>query len=202
MEIYKTHIFDDNDDDNEDILFSQRNSLSNKSINQQQQVSSNSYTSLISLLEKCDNGNNNTNSENGENVEDCEKKNKVNLLLPADHQGDIIDNMETKLFRKYSKKYKNKYLKQNNKKKTSRLFSTQQQKAISGSTYNYYIKASGGYWLFTLMVTLFALQTMTTTFSSWWLSYWLNQGDGFKVRYFSCLILNFFSLFLISEQFC
>ncbi|OTF74905.1 ABC transporter sub-family C-like protein, partial [Euroglyphus maynei] len=52
------------------------------------------------------------------------------------------------------------------------------KRTVSWSVYRNYIRASGGWCWFLVMITIFILQTATSTFSSWWLSYWLNQGSG------------------------
>ncbi|KAH9515970.1 Multidrug resistance-associated protein 5, partial [Dermatophagoides farinae] len=52
------------------------------------------------------------------------------------------------------------------------------KKTVSWSVYKNYVRASGGWCWFLVMVTIFIIQTATSTFSSWWLSYWLNQGSG------------------------
>ncbi|XP_027219261.2 ATP-binding cassette sub-family C member 5 isoform X6 [Penaeus vannamei] len=46
------------------------------------------------------------------------------------------------------------------------------------STYNWYIKAAGGYIISTLVILTFAANVGSTAFSSWWLSMWLSAGSG------------------------
>lgn len=121
-----------------------------------------SYTSLISLLEKCDQNN--------------------NQEFDADRDGTENDDEytcdpESKLFRKYSQKYKKKFA-SNQKTAGGLSCKVSQKRSISRQTYADYIRASGGWPAFTLMVGLFAAQTTTSTFASWWLSYWLNKGSG------------------------
>ncbi|KAK8748457.1 hypothetical protein OTU49_016157, partial [Cherax quadricarinatus] len=49
---------------------------------------------------------------------------------------------------------------------------------IATSTYQYYIKAAGGYVIITLVILTFILNVGSTAFSSWWLSLWLSAGSG------------------------
>ncbi|XP_042864040.1 multidrug resistance-associated protein 5-like isoform X6 [Penaeus japonicus] len=49
---------------------------------------------------------------------------------------------------------------------------------IPMSTYNWYIKAAGGYIISTLVILTFAANVGSTAFSSWWLSMWLSAGSG------------------------
>ncbi|XP_015275296.1 PREDICTED: multidrug resistance-associated protein 9-like, partial [Gekko japonicus] len=53
-----------------------------------------------------------------------------------------------------------------------------QEGSVSWKTYHTYIKASGGFILSFFMVLLFALMIGCSAFSSWWLSFWLEQGSG------------------------
>ncbi|XP_061101234.1 ATP-binding cassette sub-family C member 12-like [Conger conger] len=57
-----------------------------------------------------------------------------------------------------------------------------QESSLEGSvtwrTYHQYCKAAGGYILALLISFIFILHVGTTAFSSWWLSYWFEQGSG------------------------
>ncbi|XP_051918403.1 ATP-binding cassette sub-family C member 12 isoform X2 [Hippocampus zosterae] len=50
--------------------------------------------------------------------------------------------------------------------------------AVSWSIYRHYIKAAGGYIITFLMILNFVLMISSTAFCNWWLSYWLDQGNG------------------------
>ncbi|XP_067853674.1 ATP-binding cassette sub-family C member 12 [Heptranchias perlo] len=50
--------------------------------------------------------------------------------------------------------------------------------SVQGRTYHHYIKAGGGYVLFLFVLFLFLLMIGCTTFSGWWLSYWIAVGPG------------------------
>ncbi|KAK2913918.1 hypothetical protein Q8A67_002317 [Cirrhinus molitorella] len=50
--------------------------------------------------------------------------------------------------------------------------------SVTWRTYHQYCKAAGGYILLFFVILLFILLVGSTVFSSWWLSYWLNQGSG------------------------
>ncbi|KAM3828790.1 ATP-binding cassette sub-family C member 12-like [Vipera latastei] len=49
---------------------------------------------------------------------------------------------------------------------------------IRWETYHMYIKASGGFLLWFVIILLFVLMIASSVFSNWWLSFWLNQGSG------------------------
>ncbi|XP_041124429.1 ATP-binding cassette sub-family C member 12-like isoform X2 [Polyodon spathula] len=57
-----------------------------------------------------------------------------------------------------------------------------QERGVGGSvawkTYHHYINASGGYILAVLVSLVFFLMVGSTSFSSWWLGHWLEQGSG------------------------
>ncbi|XP_063314810.1 MIT domain-containing protein 1 isoform X2 [Pelobates fuscus] len=50
--------------------------------------------------------------------------------------------------------------------------------SVPWSIYRVYIKAAGGSILFTANAVLFILTTGSLAFCNWWLSYWINQGNG------------------------
>ncbi|XP_051884033.1 ATP-binding cassette sub-family C member 12 isoform X2 [Pristis pectinata] len=50
--------------------------------------------------------------------------------------------------------------------------------SVPGKTYHQYIMAGGGYVLFLFVFFLFILMFSCTTFSGWWLSYWISEGSG------------------------
>uniref|UniRef100_UPI00398EC4DA ATP-binding cassette sub-family C member 12 n=1 Tax=Pristiophorus japonicus TaxID=55135 RepID=UPI00398EC4DA len=50
--------------------------------------------------------------------------------------------------------------------------------SVPGRTYHHYIMAGGGYVFFLFVLFLFTLMISCTTFSGWWLSYWISQGSG------------------------
>uniref|UniRef100_A0A672PR58 ATP binding cassette subfamily C member 12 n=1 Tax=Sinocyclocheilus grahami TaxID=75366 RepID=A0A672PR58_SINGR len=50
--------------------------------------------------------------------------------------------------------------------------------AVTWRTYHEYCKAAGGYILLFIVILFFILLVGSTVFSSWWLSYWLDQGSG------------------------
>uniref|UniRef100_A0A8C1JB33 ATP-binding cassette, sub-family C (CFTR/MRP), member 12 n=1 Tax=Cyprinus carpio TaxID=7962 RepID=A0A8C1JB33_CYPCA len=50
--------------------------------------------------------------------------------------------------------------------------------SVTWRTYHQYCKAAGGYILLLFVILLFTLLVGSTAFSSWWLSYWLEQGSG------------------------
>ncbi|KAM8977449.1 ATP-binding cassette sub-family C member 5-like [Pelodytes ibericus] len=50
--------------------------------------------------------------------------------------------------------------------------------SVLWSVYGVYIKAAGGLILFTANALLFVLTTGSVVFCNWWLSYWINQGNG------------------------
>lgn len=50
--------------------------------------------------------------------------------------------------------------------------------SISWSVYKKYIESSGGWLMFSFLITVFFIQMPTCTFSNFWLSYWLKQGSG------------------------
>ncbi|XP_026531750.1 multidrug resistance-associated protein 9-like [Notechis scutatus] len=49
---------------------------------------------------------------------------------------------------------------------------------IKWEIYHTYIKASGGFLLWFVIILLFVLMIGSSAFSNWWLSFWLNQGSG------------------------
>uniref|UniRef100_A0A670YTR6 ATP binding cassette subfamily C member 12 n=1 Tax=Pseudonaja textilis TaxID=8673 RepID=A0A670YTR6_PSETE len=49
---------------------------------------------------------------------------------------------------------------------------------IKWEIYHAYIKASGGFLLWFVIILLFVLMIGSSAFSNWWLSFWLNQGSG------------------------
>lgn len=53
-----------------------------------------------------------------------------------------------------------------------------QEGSVSWSTYHYYMKAAGGYFLSFTVLFLFILMIASMNFSNWWLSYWIDQGSG------------------------
>ncbi|XP_071390668.1 ATP-binding cassette sub-family C member 12 [Centroberyx affinis] len=50
--------------------------------------------------------------------------------------------------------------------------------AVNWRTYKYYCQAAGGYIVTFLTIMVIILLVGTTAFSNWWLSYWLEQGNG------------------------
>uniref|UniRef100_A0A673KPM6 ATP-binding cassette sub-family C member 5 n=1 Tax=Sinocyclocheilus rhinocerous TaxID=307959 RepID=A0A673KPM6_9TELE len=50
--------------------------------------------------------------------------------------------------------------------------------SVTWKTYHEYCKAAGGYILLFIVILFFILLVGSTVFSSWWLSYWLEQGSG------------------------
>ncbi|XP_054569765.1 LOW QUALITY PROTEIN: ATP-binding cassette sub-family C member 5-like [Eptesicus fuscus] len=52
------------------------------------------------------------------------------------------------------------------------------QGSVPWSVYGVYIKAAGGPLAFLFIISLFMLNVGSTTFSNWWLSYWINEGSG------------------------
>ncbi|KAJ1083483.1 hypothetical protein NDU88_003642 [Pleurodeles waltl] len=50
--------------------------------------------------------------------------------------------------------------------------------SVSMQTYQYYIKAAGGYIVTIITTLLFVLMIGVSAFSNWWLSYWIGQGAG------------------------
>lgn len=95
----------------------------------------------------------------------------VSLMANCEARGNDLESGGLGDDLKY-RKYLQKYL------RSSKSNQSVNIKSISASTYYDFIRASGGWWLFLVMVTIFALQTTTSTFANWWLSYWLNQGSG------------------------
>ncbi|KAM3625375.1 uncharacterized protein V6R79_011146 [Siganus canaliculatus] len=55
---------------------------------------------------------------------------------------------------------------------------TTSEGAVSIKIYLKYCKAAGGYFICFLTILNFVLMIGSTAFSNWWLSYWLNQGNG------------------------
>ncbi|XP_076855657.1 ATP-binding cassette sub-family C member 12 isoform X2 [Brachyhypopomus gauderio] len=55
---------------------------------------------------------------------------------------------------------------------------TSQEGSVTFRTYHHYCLAAGGYLLLFVVVLIFILLVGSTAFSSWWLSYWLEQGSG------------------------
>uniref|UniRef100_A0ABM5ETW9 ATP-binding cassette sub-family C member 12-like isoform X1 n=1 Tax=Pogona vitticeps TaxID=103695 RepID=A0ABM5ETW9_9SAUR len=53
-----------------------------------------------------------------------------------------------------------------------------QEGSVSWKTYYTYIRASGGFILWSFILLLFMLMIGCSAFSNWWLSYWLEQGSG------------------------
>ncbi|XP_067906009.1 ATP-binding cassette sub-family C member 12 [Heterodontus francisci] len=53
-----------------------------------------------------------------------------------------------------------------------------QSGSVSGKTYHYYIMAGRGYVFFLFVLFMFIFIIGCTTFSAWWLSYWIQQGSG------------------------
>uniref|UniRef100_A0A8C4Y8S2 ATP-binding cassette sub-family C member 5 n=1 Tax=Gopherus evgoodei TaxID=1825980 RepID=A0A8C4Y8S2_9SAUR len=53
-----------------------------------------------------------------------------------------------------------------------------QEGSVTWKTYHAYIKASGGFIMSSFVVLLFILMIGCSTFSNWWLSFWLEQGSG------------------------
>uniref|UniRef100_A0A8C1VKV3 ATP-binding cassette, sub-family C (CFTR/MRP), member 12 n=1 Tax=Cyprinus carpio TaxID=7962 RepID=A0A8C1VKV3_CYPCA len=50
--------------------------------------------------------------------------------------------------------------------------------SVTWRTYHEYCKAAGGYILLFIVILFFILLVGSTVFSSWWLSFWLEQGSG------------------------
>ncbi|KAJ1118458.1 hypothetical protein NDU88_006649, partial [Pleurodeles waltl] len=50
--------------------------------------------------------------------------------------------------------------------------------SVPWSVFGVYIMASGGAIIFLVNMLVFILNTGSITFSNWWLSYWIKQGDG------------------------
>uniref|UniRef100_A0A673KPL3 Multidrug resistance-associated protein 9-like n=1 Tax=Sinocyclocheilus rhinocerous TaxID=307959 RepID=A0A673KPL3_9TELE len=55
--------------------------------------------------------------------------------------------------------------------------------SVTWKTYHEYCKAAGGYILLFIVILFFILLVGSTVFSSWWLSYWLEQGSGVNTPY-------------------
>ncbi|XP_026888207.2 multidrug resistance-associated protein 9 [Electrophorus electricus] len=55
---------------------------------------------------------------------------------------------------------------------------TTQEGSVTFRTYHQYCLAAGGYILLLLVIMIFILLVGSTAFSSWWLSFWLQQGSG------------------------
>ncbi|XP_023646215.1 ATP-binding cassette sub-family C member 12 isoform X1 [Paramormyrops kingsleyae] len=53
-----------------------------------------------------------------------------------------------------------------------------QEGSVTWRTYHQYCTAAGGYIIVLITFIIFLLLVGTTAFSSWWLSYWLEQGSG------------------------
>uniref|UniRef100_A0A4W4FNM2 ATP-binding cassette, sub-family C (CFTR/MRP), member 12 n=1 Tax=Electrophorus electricus TaxID=8005 RepID=A0A4W4FNM2_ELEEL len=53
-----------------------------------------------------------------------------------------------------------------------------QEGSVTFRTYHQYCLAAGGYILLLLVIMIFILLVGSTAFSSWWLSFWLQQGSG------------------------
>ncbi|CAH1784335.1 unnamed protein product [Owenia fusiformis] len=49
---------------------------------------------------------------------------------------------------------------------------------VSWSAYRLYINKAGGICLAIILIMIFLLHSCNLVFTSWWLSYWINQGDG------------------------
>ncbi|KAM3877094.1 ATP-binding cassette sub-family C member 12 [Diretmus argenteus] len=49
---------------------------------------------------------------------------------------------------------------------------------VTWRTYHQYCQAAGGYFITFLIIMITTLLVGTTAFSSWWLSYWLDKGNG------------------------
>lgn len=187
--------FDKEDDDEEDeedeednVLFKSNGTLPPPPLKSAgAKDSTASYTSLISLLEKCDQNSAAHQMPNSHgDSEDFEEDDEEGE--GGESRGRALDDPEGRLFRKYSAKYRQKFSSSSEKKKAvngngntssqNNSKTVSKQVAISSQTYTDYIRASGGWPAFALMLALFAAQTATATFASWWLSYWLNQGGG------------------------
>lgn len=52
------------------------------------------------------------------------------------------------------------------------------QGSVPWSVYGVYIRAAGGPLVFLVILSLFMLNVGSTSFSTWWLSYWIKQGSG------------------------
>uniref|UniRef100_H3AXD2 ATP-binding cassette sub-family C member 5 n=1 Tax=Latimeria chalumnae TaxID=7897 RepID=H3AXD2_LATCH len=50
--------------------------------------------------------------------------------------------------------------------------------SVTCKTYHHYVKAAGGYLMSAFVLLLFTLMIGCSTFSIWWLSYWIEQGHG------------------------
>ncbi|KAM9366664.1 ATP-binding cassette sub-family C member 12 [Symphorus nematophorus] len=55
---------------------------------------------------------------------------------------------------------------------------TSEEGAVSWRVYHRYCKAVGGYFLTFLTIMIVVLMIGSTAFSNWWLSFWLEQGNG------------------------
>lgn len=147
-------LLDASNQDSDDELFDYENSnIFSKNSSKPPKITrtntrNDSYASLVSLMAHFD-----------------------NTLQESDEFIDVENNLTEKKYQKYLKRY----LKPN---KSNKAFNANATNAISMSTYYDYVKASGGWGLFSVMILVFALQTATSTFSNWWLSFWLNQGGG------------------------
>ena len=52
------------------------------------------------------------------------------------------------------------------------------QGQVTSKTYWDYVKAAGGVFVSSIVIIMFILNIGVQTASSWWLSYWLDQGGG------------------------
>ncbi|XP_027203988.2 ATP-binding cassette sub-family C member 12-like isoform X2 [Dermatophagoides pteronyssinus] len=108
-----------------------------------------------------------SNNDNQNGIRKLSTKNSYDSLKSLMAQYDNDDDIESN--GKYNAKTKS---------KTTKNLNKFHKKTISWSVYKTYIQSSGGYFCFALMIIIFIMQTATSTFSNWWLSYWLNQGSG------------------------
>lgn len=68
------------------------------------------------------------------------------------------------------------------------------ESAAGWAAYKGFIKAAGGYLVYMGVILSFSLTVGADLVSKWWLSHWLNAGDG--VRRLYCYIISYIDLLL------
>lgn len=123
-----------------------------------------SYESLVSLLDQLDEEVNEMEPREDEDDEEQTLYTKADEESMVDHNlNEKNNNHPTIQSTKTKKDVKNRLVVRN---------------SIAWHTYSDYIRATGGPWRFACLLLLFTLQATVSIFSSWWLTFWLNEGDG------------------------
>ena len=76
------------------------------------------------------------------------------------------------------------------------------QTKVSWSVYGDYIRAMGGYGILAFLLVSFAVSIGIQSATTWFLSFWLNQGDGVSRGGGQCVVLVWVSVLSLSGSVC